>query len=121
MQKPTVSHSVALRVQGRSFPDQIIILARLAESRVAGKVFTARELDTIFVSASLPRPKNISDVLAKIRDRDLITNVPGGWNLTPLGRQKSLELVSDLDLAAFSSEMMQGASTLGKVVHTLVP
>ena len=41
--------------------------------------------------------------------------------MTPLGKQTSLDFLSDLDLAAFSAESASSSSFLGQVAHTVVP
>jgi hypothetical protein len=115
-------HSIGLRIQNMDFLDQTIILARLAQSRVGSDRFTARDLTEIFSTSSLPKSTNIHGVLSRLRRKGLLTpGNKGTWSITPRGRQKSLDLLSDLDLAGFNAESSPSSALLGQVVHTVVP
>ena len=117
------SHSVGVRLQGMEFPQQALVLARLAQARSSAAQFTRKSLDQIFDESSLPKPVNLSDTIGKLRDGGLVR--PGRedatWVITPLGRQTSVELFSDLDLAALAAESASGSSVLGHVAHSVVP
>jgi hypothetical protein len=46
----------------------------------------------------------------------------GGWRLTPLGRSKSTELISDMDLTALVAEAsLRGGPDFGSAVHPAIP
>jgi hypothetical protein len=103
---------------------QTIALARLAEARVAN-AFSSAAIRRLYDETSLPIPKNLSDVLGKLEKKQLLKQTnssPVLWRLTPLGREYSYELLSDIDLAAVLAEgaVTQGA-VLGRSAHTLFP
>jgi hypothetical protein len=117
------SHSVGVRLQSMGFPQQALVLARLAQSRSSTAHFTRSGVEQLFAESFLPAPKNLSDVMGHLRDKGLIT--PGKtkmtWLVTPLGRQTAIQLFSDLDLAALLAESANGSSMLGRVAHAVVP
>jgi hypothetical protein len=117
------SNSIGVRLQGMGFQEQGIVLARVAQNRTSGDQFSPKDLEDIFFQSSLPKPTNTSDVIGKLRSARLLTSgsQSGTWRMTPLGRQVSVELLSDLDLAALSAESMNCSSVLGHVAHTVVP
>ena len=117
------NYTVGVRLQKMGFTAQALILARFAQARFPNGQFTPKQLEGLFEDSSLPPPTNISDVVGKLRGKGLLTkgSQNGVWKITPLGRQTSLELLSDLDLAAFSAESTISSSILGQVAHTVVP
>ncbi|HEY3833881.1 MAG TPA: hypothetical protein VGO03_16410, partial [Acidimicrobiia bacterium] len=119
-----MSASIALRVQSLDHTDQALVLARLAEGRESTREFSASALLDLFYEAGLPPPARIHNVLAALERRDLATRgrARGDWRLTPSGRARSLELVTDLDLVALNAEIEStGVSHLGQIAHALVP
>src|SRR5579862_6061232 len=117
------SHIVGVRLQNMAFPEQAIVLARFAVARSMTNEFTSKQLGDMFAACALPKPINISETVAKLRTKGLLTDgaQKGTWRITPLGRQSSLSLFSDLDLAALSAESVNSSSALGHVAHTVVP
>src|SRR5882724_12001592 len=115
--------TIGVRLQKMGLAEQAIVLARFAQARGLDGQFTPKELERLFVDSSLPKPVNISDTVAKLRGKGLLTQGTrkGTWRMTPLGRQSSLGLLSDLDLAAFSAESASAMSVLGEIAHTVVP
>lgn len=120
--KSAATHSVAVRLQLMSFTEQALVLARLAQARASTSQFTRGQLEEMFEDSFLPKPTNLSDTIGKLRDRKLLTRGkdPGMWVITPLGRLTSIELFSDMDLAALAAESVSGSSMLGQVAHTVV-
>ncbi len=117
------TQSVGVRLQGFNFPSQALVLARFAQSRSGDGQFTPRELEQQFIDLSLPRPRNISDIIAKLKSKGLLTNGSraSSWTITPWGRDASVSLMSDIDLVALSAEAATTSSLLGHVEHTIVP
>jgi hypothetical protein len=117
------NHAVGVRLQTLGFAEQALVLARLAQARATDGQFAPKQLEEMFHNCSLPKPTNTSDVIGKLRKRAFLTagRQSGRWTITPLGRQASLELLSDLDLAALSAESVSSSSLLGQVAHTVVP
>ena len=118
----TAVPTIGVRLQKMGFAEQAIVLARFAQARGTDGQFTPKQLEQMFIDSSLPKPINISDTAAKLRNKGFLTNGmrKGTWRMTPLGRQASLALLSDLDLAAFSAESANSMSVLGEVAHTVV-
>jgi hypothetical protein len=117
------SHAIGVRLQKMDSLAQTIVLARFAHARAPDGQFTPKELEQMFENCSLPKPVNISVTVARLRKKGFLTagKRSGFWRITPLGRQASLALLSDLDLAAFSAESANTSSLLGQVAHTVVP
>jgi len=115
--------TIGVRLQKMGFAEQAIVLARFAQARGMDGQFTRKQLEQLFVDSSLPKPINISDIVAKLRNKRFLTAgmQKGTWRMTPMGRQASLALLSDLDLAAFSAESASTMSVLGEIAHTVVP
>jgi hypothetical protein len=116
-------YTVGVRLQRMDLHEQALILARLAQSRFSENQFTPKHLEELFCGFALPKPAKISNIIAKLRKDGLITqgSQTATWRMTPLGRQTSLELLSDLDLAGFSAESASSSSFLGQVAHAVVP
>jgi hypothetical protein len=120
---PHENYTVGVRLQRLQLHEQALVLARLAQSRSQAGQFTPKDLESLFCSFALPPPTKISNIVAKLRKDSLLTqgNKASTWRMTPLGRQASLELLSDIDFAAFSAESASSSSALGQVAHTVVP
>jgi hypothetical protein len=120
----SVGNSIGVRLQRMAPQDQTIALARLAEARVAGP-FASIVIRRLYDETSLPTPTNISDILGKLARKGLTKQAstnPTLWRLTPLGRHRSHEVLSDIDLAAVAAEAAIGhAAVLGRSAHTLFP
>jgi len=119
----SANYTIGVRLQRMGFKEQALILSRLAQARSQAGEFTPKQLEAMFEDGSLPKPGNTSDVIAKMGRQGLLTKgrQNGFWKITPLGRQTSIELLPDLDLAAFSAESLDSSSFLGQVAHTVVP
>lgn len=117
------THSIAVRLQGFNFPSQALVLARFAQGRSPNAEFTPRALEQQFFDLSLPRPTNISDVIGRLKNNGFLTKgaQPSSWKITPWGRDESVRLMSDIDLAALSAEAATTSTLLGHVAHTIVP
>jgi hypothetical protein len=116
------SNSMGVRLQMMSHIEQALVLSRLAQAHSLNGCFTSKQLGNMFDDSALPKPSNVSDVIGKLRGKKYITkaNITGCWTITPLGRQASLGLLSDMDLAALGAESSSGSSLLGQVAHTVV-
>lgn len=118
----TEHSSVGSRVQSMSFPDQALVLSRLAEARSESKGFAASELQQLFYDCFLPPPKNLHDVVLKLRKKGfLTTDEKARLRLSPWGRQRSAELLSGMDLSVLIAESTTSSPVVGSVTHALVP
>lgn len=121
--------AVGLRLQGLDLGDQIVCLARLAQSRSETGLFAPADIDVILDDVGLPRPAKTSNVLLRLekaKPQQLLTRVKGArgaaWKLTPAGTAKAVSLMSDMDAAALHTEMeSSSATTLGNTAHPVVP
>lgn len=118
-----VSSSVGVRLQTMGFQEQALVLGRLAQTRSSAGHFTRGQLEAMFDECFLPKPTNLSVAIGQLRDKGLLTRAKGQglWAITPLGRQTSISLLSDMDLAALSAESLSSFAVLGHVTHTVVP
>lgn len=117
-------HSVGLRVQEMAIEDQGTVLAAIAEGRTQTGYFAPKELEELFVSFGLPGPSKVSNLLATMVRSEYVrpARSKGGWKVTPKGRQRANELLSDFDIAALAAEAAAShGSTLGGTVHSVVP
>lgn len=84
-------------------------------------------IDALFDEFGLPRPAKVSNVLAGLEKKKLLTRrkVEGrapNWLLTPLGRERSEELATDMDIAALTAEStVRGVTDLADTPHPLIP
>ncbi len=117
------NYTVGVRLQKMELFEQALVLARLAQARFPDGQFTPKQLEGLFCSFALPKPANVSNIVAKLRKDGFLTHgsKSSTWRMTPLGKQTSLQFLSDLDLAAFSAEAASSSSVLGQVAHTVVP
>jgi hypothetical protein len=116
--------SVAVRIQGLEVREQMLVLARLAQSRSGAGSFRPVEIEALCDDIGLPRPSNTSYHLRGLANSGL-TVQPGGrgpWKLTPKGRQKSVSLAGDMDLTALLAETQEvGVVSLGDTAHPVIP
>src|SRR5258708_569720 len=104
------------------FTDQAMVLSRIAQAHSGDNGFSVPQLEEIFFANALPRPKNLHDVVAKLRKGGFLTTTKTGKStITPLGRFRSVELFSEMDLATFAAESATPKSILAHVIHTVVP
>jgi hypothetical protein len=113
---------VGVRVQGLAGNDQVLALARLAETRAGSGGFTARGVDDLFHEFRLPAPARIDNVLTSLAKRGLVRKgrERGEWHVTPVGRTESEARVSGIDLAALVAEARAGGATLGGAAHHVI-
>lgn len=116
------SNDVGVRLQNMGVQDQTVVLARLAQARLTG-VFSADAVRELFDDLAIPPPRDVADVIGKVARKGFVMSVGRKqWQLTPIGRQRSLQLFSELDLAAAAAEAsVGGAAYLGQAFHTVVP
>lgn len=117
------NYTVGVRLQKMELFEQVLVLARFAQARFPDGQFTPKQIEGLFSSFALPKPAKVSNIVAKLRKDGLLTqgSKSSTWRMTPLGKQTSLQFLSDLDLAAFSAEAAFSSSFLGQVAHTVVP
>jgi hypothetical protein len=118
---------VGVRIQKLPHADQTLILGRLAEARSETGLFSPRMIDLLFEEFGLPRPANVSNAMGGLEKKKLLTRrkVEGkapNWLLTPLGRERSENLASDMDLAALNAESIRHSVTdLAETAHPVIP
>jgi hypothetical protein len=118
---------VGVRIQNLSVGDQVLTLSRLAASRSLDARFAPAALDALFDEFGLPRPAKVSSVMGTLERKKLLARVraksPGGkWKITPMGRVRSVELASDMDLAALAAEAaLQTVTVLADTPHPVIP
>lgn len=117
--------SVALRVQGLTVEDQVLVLARLAQERTPSGRFAPSLLDELFDGVGLPRPAKVANTLGRLEKKGLVArqkNVRASWRLTPEGRARSVDVIDEMGMAALVAETaIDIAPTFGHVMHPLVP
>lgn len=112
-------------MQGLPLKEQVLVLAGLVQHRSEGDLFAPASVEAIFDEIGLPRPTKTSNVLATLKRNGHVMqprNTRGGWKLTPTGRVRAQELVSDMDLAALSAETARPqVAVLGATAHPVIP
>jgi hypothetical protein len=105
--------------------DQVLVLGRIAQSRAQEARFGQKDLDALYEELALPAPQYIGNVLATARRRGLLAPAKGRgaiWAVTPEGRERLGELMTDMDLAALVAEAERStAPSLGGAVHPVIP
>lgn len=114
--------SVGVRLQRLGIQDQTLVLARFAQARLSG-AFSPAEVRELFDELSIPPPNDVADVISKLGTKAYVTSLGSRrWRLTPIGRQKSIQLFSEMDLVAAAAEASSGgAAFLGHTFHVVVP
>jgi DNA-binding MarR family transcriptional regulator len=119
--------SVGRRLQGLQTWQQTLSLARLAQARSGVGLFSPSEVDALFDDIGLPRPGKISNILASLEKKKLLTRVKNpqagaAWKLTPEGKGQAEDLATDMDLAVLLTEASGPAATLlGDTEHPVIP
>lgn len=119
--------SVGVRVQKLALADQVLTLSRLAGSRTRNGRFSPANVEVLFDEFGLPRPAKTSNVMVALEKKGLLARVKvegraPNWQVTPLGRARSQDLASDMDLAALTAEATQRTVTLlAETPHPVVP
>jgi hypothetical protein len=78
----------------------------------------------MFELLRLPRPGNVSQVLAGLKSRQYVIRrrSGGSWSLTPEGRTTVSDLIEGLDVAAVEAEIaLVGSAELQQAQHPLIP
>jgi hypothetical protein len=118
--------TVGVRVQNLATKWQVLTLARIAQGRSATGRFSILELAALFEDTGLPQPGNIhATVGTLLADKLLVRHGSGRgatYRLTPIGVARSIELASDMDLAALvAEEATTGLPSLGATGHPTIP
>lgn len=117
--------SVGSRIQGLEASDQVLLLARLAQSRGDSAVFSPSDVESLFDEVGLPRPPKMGNPLRALEKDGLLTrmkNQRGAWKLTPHGISQATAVITDMDLAALIAEASQPtAAVLGATAHPVIP
>jgi len=114
--------TVGVRVQALDLTDQVLALARIAQTRTGSQDFTARSVDDLFHELSLPAPAKTHNVLAALERKGLVRrgNGRGQWRVTPTGRASSEAVVSGIDLAVLLAEASTAGARLGGAAHPVI-
>lgn len=119
----TSAASMGARVQGLPESDRALVLARLAEGQRENGRFSPADLTAVFVALALPPPSRTSNALQSLQRVGLAIPVSRGeWRLTPRGRDRCAELLTDMEVAALNAESTSpGGAFLGGARNTTVP
>lgn len=115
--------SIGSRLQSLPQRDQALVLARLASSRTDDGSFSPSGLRDAFDSIGLPRPAKPANVLLTLEKAKLATrrSTKGMWWLTPIGRDRSVELMGGIDLQVALAEAASGrGAALGLLTHSVL-
>lgn len=85
--------------------------------------FTTGEVGKLFERLHLPAPSNPSQALATLRTQKLVIShgTSRQWSLTPLGQQRVLKLIGDLDVARLEPELAtQPGAVYADALHTVI-
>ena len=114
--------SAGARVQGLAARDQVLALARLAESRSETGTFTVPSVKALFHESHLPAPVRIDHVLTALSRQGFVARgrARGEWAVTPVGRADSEARVSGIELAALAVEASVSGARLGGAAHPVI-
>ena len=97
---------IGLTIQGLQPNQRILYLGSVAGTRAGQGWFTPTDVLDLFDALRLPRPGSIQLSLGQLRAQHLVRNRRDGmWALTPLGEERVLELMGNVDPDAFAGEM----------------
>jgi hypothetical protein len=103
--------------------DRVLVVGDIAGLRNEDGWFQARQIDELHEALRIPAPKNTRATLTNLSSHGLVMRrAAGGWSVTPLGRERAISIVGDLDPArvAIAFANTPGA-LLGSVQHSLIP
>lgn len=103
--------------------DQTLVLAQLQAGRTPGAIVTPGAVSQLFDDLALPAPAKIGNMFASLVSKKLLTKVTGraSYRLTPSGRAKVADQLSELDYVALVAEGATGnAPVLGHTETALV-
>ncbi|HXV56882.1 MAG TPA: hypothetical protein VD704_03360 [Gaiellaceae bacterium] len=111
-----------VRVQGLAINDQVLALARLAETRSGSGDFTPKAVDELFHELRLPGPAKPHNNLVALEKKRLVRRGSGHglWRVTPRGKAVSEAVVSGMDLAALQAEAATAGARLGGAAHPVI-
>ena len=103
--------------------DRVLVLGELAGSRAGDGWFTPASINHAFEAFRVPRPSNTNQSLEQLRRRQLVIRRASGgaWSLTPLGRERVIELMGSLNPDAEPATSHAGGAEFAHAVHTLIP
>ena len=104
--------------------DRVLAVGHVVGIRGGDGWFSPGEVAAMFEALRLPRPGNISQELARLRDDELVMRRGTGasWALTPKGEEAVLALVGEADMGAIEAEMAAtGTARLAGAEHPLIP
>lgn len=104
--------------------DRVLAVGHLVGIRSGDGWFAPGEVAAMFETLRLPRPGNISQELARLRDAELVMRrgSGGSWSLTPRGQEAVLELVGSIDAGAAEADILaSGSAELAGGQHPLIP
>ena len=104
--------------------DTAVILARFATEHAVDGVFAPKDLDNAYLEAGIPIPSKASNQIAALRRLQYLRSGgrTGSWKLTPAGRARTDELLSNMDIAALKAEAIASkGSLLAGELHSVVP
>lgn len=118
---------VGLRLQSLPQRDQVLALARLAQTRSTNGLFAVADIDGLFDRIGLPPPARTRDTVtalirSKVLVRDRRASAPANLKLSPQGLAQAQELASDMDLrAALLEAKTSTVAALGDTPHPEIP
>jgi hypothetical protein len=123
MADQSAGRAIGVLLQRMGYREQALSLARFACARSEEGQFTPKGLQSVFQEFSMPPPERVQNIITELRRMKYLTpgDRRGSWKITPLGREASIELFSELDLAAFVAESANSRSVLGQVSHSVIP
>lgn len=86
--------------------------------------FAGSDVGSLFEVFRVPRPGNIDRDLAHLRGQGYVVhrNRRPSWSVTPVGRERQVEIVGSLDANELAAELLGApGAELGHVLHTLLP
>lgn len=117
--------TVGVRLQNLPMRSQVLALARIAQGRSETGRFSVPVLTALFEDTGLPQPGNVHATLAALVKEKLLVRQGSArtatYRLAPVGMARSLELATDMDLAALVAAGGTGLPVLGATGHPVIP
>ncbi len=102
----------------------MLVTGRLVGARAGDDWFSPGDVSQTFEDLRLPRPGGINQALGRLQAAGFVIRrtTGGSWSVTPEGRERIVELVGEVDVAAVEAEIaMVGAAELEAAPHVLLP
>ncbi|HLQ14720.1 MAG TPA: hypothetical protein VK256_02520 [Candidatus Eisenbacteria bacterium] len=103
--------------------NRVLVVSDIAGVRNGDRWFVSKDVADLFEALRVPSPKNLRATLANLAARGFVVRRrTGGWSLTPIGHERAVSLVGDLDPAQIAIALADvPGAFFSSGQHSLIP